>query len=150
MIVTWNRCHYGCAIKSALIVDGGLKLEHIGDSPSQKNVKDVVDVAKKYKADITPGRQIRWDSISGEWMETLQYRPSVLDAMILEYASKVGPGYLAAVQAATGWNRRTIFGFLQIMLIGRPVESQPMMEESFNYWKGIIIGVMVYGKLRRH
>ena len=143
MTVTWNKCHSGCAIRSVSTVDGGLKLEHTEGLPSQKNAQDVVDIAKKYKADITPGRQIRWDSISGEWMETLQYRPSVLDAMILEYASKVGPGYLSAVQAATGWNRRTIFGFLQIMLIGRPVESQPMMEESFNYLKGIKKGVNV-------
>ena len=125
-------------------------MAHTGGSSNQKSAPEVIAVAKKYKADITPGRQIRWDSMSGEWMETLQFRPSVLDAMILEFACKVGPGYLEAAQAATGWNRRTIFGFLQVMLVGGPVESQPMEEGSLNYWKGILMGVMVYGKLRRH
>jgi hypothetical protein len=85
-----------------------------------------------------------------KWIETLQFHPSVLDSLILEHAPTVGPGYLAAAQAATGWNRRTIRGFLQIMLTGRPLETQEMNRTSFNYWKGIIMGLMVYGKLRRH
>jgi hypothetical protein len=131
-------------------VDGGLRLGHTGDLANQKTVTDVVKVAKQYKADITPARQIRWDNMSGEWRETLQYRPSVLDSMILAHASQVGPSYLTAAQAATGWNRRTIMGFLQIMLVGQPIETDVMQQNSFNYWKGIIMGVMVYGKLRRH
>lgn len=152
MIVIWTKSRCGCVIRNVSTVDGGLKLEPTGDS-KQLSVTDVVRIAKKHKADITPGRQIRWVDMPGQtpmWMETLQFRPSVLDALILEHASLVGPGYLTAVQAATGWNRRTILGFLQIMLVGRPIESQQMEEGSFNYWKGIIIGVMVYGKLRRH
>tara|TARA_R110000772_G_scaffold267971_3_gene393602 strand:+ start:35107 stop:35511 length:405 start_codon:yes stop_codon:yes gene_type:complete len=134
-------------------VDGGLKLARIEGSSNQLTVTEVVDIAKKYKADITPGRQIRWVDSTGEtpsWIETLQFRPSVLDSLILERAWKVGPSYLTAAQAATGWNRRTLFGFLQIMLVGRPIETAEMNRSSFNYWKGIIIGVMVYGKLRRH
>jgi hypothetical protein len=133
-------------------VAGGLKLEHIGGSRTQLTVTDVVQVAKKYKADLTPDRQIRWVDTIGEpsWMETLQYRPSVLDALILEYAGRIGPSYITAAQAATGWNRRTILGFLQIMLAGQPMETAQMKHSSFNYWKGVIIGVIVYGKLRRH
>lgn len=127
-------------------------MANTGGSTNQLTVTDVVAVAKKRQADLTPDRQIRWVVTIGEpqWIETLQYRPSVLDALILEYAPKVGPGYLAAARAATGWNGRTILGFLQVMLIGRPIESQPMKEGSLNYWKGIIIGLMVYSKLRRH
>jgi len=131
-------------------VDGGLKLARTGDLPSQISVTDVVNIAKKYKADITPGRQIRWMVTTGEWIETLQFRPSVLDSLILEFSSKVGPSYLSAAQAATGWHRRTILGFLQVMLLGRPVETAEMRGGSINYFKGIIIGLIVYGKLRRH
>jgi hypothetical protein len=133
-------------------VDGGSKLERTGDLPNQLTVTEVVEVAKKYKADLTPDRQIRWvDSIGvPSWIQTLQYRPSVLDALILEYAPTLGPSYISAAQKATGWNRRTILGFLQVMLIGRPIETATMNRKSFNYWKGVIIGVMVYGKLRRH
>jgi hypothetical protein len=50
-------------------VDGGLRLGHTGDLANQKTVTDVVKVAKQYKADITPARQIRWDNMSGEWRE---------------------------------------------------------------------------------
>lgn len=127
-------------------------MEPIVDFSNQITVTEIVRIAKKYKADITPARQIRWQDMIGEpsWVETLQYRPSVLDAVILEHAWRVGPSYLSAAQAATGWNRRTILGFLQIMLLGHPIETAQMNRKSFNYWRGVIIGVMVYGKLRRH
>jgi len=133
-------------------VDGGSKLEHIGGLRNQLDVTEVVRVAKKYQADLTPERQIRWVTSLGEptWIQTLQYRPSVIDALILEHAYRVGPSYLTAAQAATGWNRRTILGFLQIMLVGRPIETATMNRSSFNYWKGVIMGLMVYQKLRRH
>jgi len=125
-------------------------LVHTGDSPKRLNAIEVYENAKKYKAEITPGRQIRWMDIPGEWVEILQYRPSVLDSLILQYAPQVGPSYLAAACAATGWNRRTILGFLQIMLIGRPVESEVMNWSSRGYWQGVVIGLIVYEKLRKH
>ena len=127
-------------------------MERIGGLPNQLSVTDVVAVAKKYKADLTPDRQIRWVDSIGEpvWMETLQYRPSVLDSLILEYSWKVRPSYISAVQAATGWNRRTILGFLQIMITGKPIESIAMNHASVNYLKGVVMGIMVYSKLRRH
>ena len=132
-------------------MDGGLKLAHTGGSRrKQISVTALVEIAKKYKAEITPDRQIRWMDMNFEWIETLQFRPSVLDAVILANAPKVGPSYLEAAQAATGWPRQTLLGFSEIMLVGRPLKSAIIQEGSRMYWKGIAIGLFVYGKLRRH
>jgi len=132
-------------------VDGGLKLAYSKDLPKEKlTAWAIITAAKEYQAELTPNTQIAWNATASEWQEKLQFRPSVMDAVILTYSRKVGPSYLQAAQAATGWPRQTILGFLEIMLLGAPVESAEIQRKGWSYWRGVIAGLFVYAKLRRH
>jgi hypothetical protein len=114
------------------------------------DAQSVYEIAKHYRAEITAGRQIKWlvtENSHGEWTELMQYRPSVLDSVILAKSWRM-PGYLAAAKAATMWPNDMIEGFLQAMLLGRPTASQEMRMENFQHWKGQFVGFMVIQKLR--
>lgn len=117
------------------------------------NSQNVYEIAKKYRAEITAGRQIQWldmGDFPGEWHEKLQYRPSVLDSLILEGAIHE-PKYMTAAMQSTGWPRPMIVGFQTTMLLGRPFETEDMYIEGFMYWKGVVYALMVIEKLRsRH
>ncbi len=113
------------------------------------SVPEVVRIAKKYKAEITPDRQIRW-SDTRLWMKLRHHQPSVMDALILEHACTIGPSYLDAASTATGWSYPTIRGFLEIMLTGRPYQTTPMDRDLRNYWQGVLMGLLVYTRLRCH
>lgn len=111
--------------------------------------QEVYEIATKYRAEITAGRQIQWHDTGnshGAWMQVTKYPPSVLDSLILEKAFRT-PGYLAAAKAATGWTTSMIWGFQQTMLLGQPLESEEMYMEDFLYWKGVVIALMVIQKL---
>ena len=111
----------------------------------------VYEIAKKYQAEITADRQIQWldmGSLPGDkWVKHTEYRPSVMDAVILDQAWKI-PGYLSAAKAATGWTEPMVMGFLQGMYLGQPLETVQMKSENFPYWKGMLIGLMVIQKLK--
>ncbi len=105
--------------------------------------KELYRIAVKYVADVTPARQIIWEpsgTSTGKWTESLQFRPSVLDSMVLEHCPKVHM-YKDAVLAATGWNIEMYYGFQQIMLVGRLIEDESMYRTGLQYWKGIIDGL---------
>jgi len=112
------------------------------------NVQDIIVTAKKYNAEATEECHIVWIDSIEEWHELKNLRPSVLDAMVLEGGVKVGPSYLDAIQAVTGWNVARIVGFQTAMLLGGPAESAPMMGSRMAYWKGILEGSFVYEKIK--
>ena len=109
---------------------------------------DIIVIAKKYNAQATEECHISWVESLEEWHELKHVRPSVLDALILETWFKVGPSYLGAVQAATGWSRDRVFGFQTAMLLGGPAESAPMTAQRMSYWKGVLDGSFVYEKIK--
>jgi hypothetical protein len=109
---------------------------------------DLVVIAKTYNAVCTETSQVAWVEHIGEWQELKYHRPSVLDAAILHKAFKVGPSYFEAVQAATGWPKDTVVGFQTIMLLGEPVESGSMSRANMKYWRGVIMGLFVYEKIK--
>jgi hypothetical protein len=114
------------------------------------NAQDIYEIAKSYQAEITAGRQIQWRDMGcthGQWEPMTQYRPSVMDSLILDRAWRV-PGYLAAARAATGWPTPILVGFLEAMAVGKPLETKKMHMEDFQYWKGLVIGLMVIQKLK--
>ena len=147
MTLFWNTSGCGYGIRNVRIVDGGLNLAHTLVFHTL-SVHEVVRIAKKYKAELTPDRHICWTDTLG-WTVTKQLRLSVMDALIIEYACNIGPRYLDASSAATGWNCATIHGFLEIMLTGRPFNTTLMYNESRHYWQAILIGLLVYPRLRR-
>jgi hypothetical protein len=115
---------------------------------------DIIYSAKKWNAEVTSDKQIRWvdmGQFGGEWHESLQYRPSILDAVILDHAQSVGPSYRDACIAATGWGQDTLFGFRQTILLGRPMEAI-MVAESANirYIKGVVLATLVIEKVSKH
>jgi hypothetical protein len=125
------------------------------DSPETKGgdsemmtAPDLVLIAKAHNAVCTETSQIAWIDHLQEWHELKHHRPSVLDAAVLDHAFKVGPSYFEAVKAATGWSRETIVAFQTIMLLGEPVESGNMDRNNMRYWKGIIMGLFVYEKIK--
>lgn len=110
----------------------------------------VYEIAKKYQAEITERRQIKWlvtENLPGRWVMQRGVLPSVLDAVILEKSWRVHP-YLAAVQAATMWSRPRVMGFLQGMYLGKPPKSEAIKLEEFQYWKGMLGAMMVIQKLK--
>ena len=109
---------------------------------------EIVLVAQTHNAVCTETSQIAWIDHLKEWQELKYHRPSVLDAVVLEKAFKVGPSYQEAIQAATGWPMETVMGFQTIMLLGQPVESGEMSRSNMKYWKGIIMGLFVYEKIK--
>jgi hypothetical protein len=114
------------------------------------DAQSVYEIAKQYQAEITAGKQIKWhvtENSPGKWVEMLQYRPSVLDSVILAKSWRI-PGYFAAAKAATMWSNEMIVGFQQAMLLGKPTQSQEMLREDFPHWKGQFMGFMVIQKLR--
>ena len=114
------------------------------------NAQNVYEIAKKYQAEIIADRQIQWHDTAnscGEWRQSVQYHPSVMDVVILERAPNV-PGYLEAANEATGWPEPAILGFLQTMILGKPIESEEMHMTHFMHWKGVIIALMVIAKLK--
>jgi len=115
------------------------------------NAQNVYEITKKHRAEITAERQIRWlgmGDFPGEWRETLQYRPSIMDALVLEHACHVGPSYLEAAGAATGWPKDMVIGFQQTMIFGKPIETKDMHMLDFQHWKGVILALMVIAKLK--
>ena len=114
------------------------------------NAQDIYEIAKSYQAEITAGRQIQWHDMEnslGEWKKVAAFRPSVLDAVILDTACHM-PNYLEAAKAATVWSDPMVMGCLQAMLLGRPLKTQGMYMENFRYWKGMVISLMVIQKLK--
>ncbi len=114
------------------------------------NAQDIYEIAKSYQAEITAGRQIQWlgtENSPGKWELMPPFRPRVMDALILHKAYNT-TGYLAAAKAATRWPESMVMGFLQGMLLGRPLETQKMYREDFLYWKGMVVGMMVIQKLK--
>jgi hypothetical protein len=110
---------------------------------------DLVLIAKDYNAVCTETSQIAWVEHLEEWHELKDHRPSVLDAAILETAWCIGPSYQDAVLAATGWSLETFLGFQTVMLLGEPVESGDMSRINMKYWKGVIMGLFVYEKIKK-
>ncbi len=112
-------------------------------------------IAKSYRAEITESRQIQWHGMVNslgnksysQWESLPDYRPSVMDSVILQRAWRV-PGYLEAAMAATGWTRSMVMGFLQAMLLGHPLKTEEIRMEEFPYFKGMLIGLMVIQKLK--
>jgi hypothetical protein len=130
-------------------VDGGWKKKHLGGFGMLES-QAVYEIAKKYQAEVTAGRQIQWhvtENSHGGWMQITRYPPSVMDSLILEKAWRQ-PGYLAAAKAATGWSNSVVWGFHQTMYLGHPLESEQMYLEDFMYWKGVVIALMVIQKLK--
>ena len=110
----------------------------------------VYEIAKSYRAEITADRQIQWHGMvnsPGEWQQMVEYRPSVMDSIILAKSWLI-PGYLSAAKAATGWSEAMVMGFLQGMYLGHPLETTEMTVENFTYLKGMLIGLMVIQKLK--
>jgi hypothetical protein len=69
---------------------------------------DIIYSAKKWNAEVTSDKQIRWvdmGQFGGEWHESLQYRPSILDAVILDHAQSVGPSYREPFCLGDQWKR---------------------------------------------
>lgn len=110
---------------------------------------DIIFIAKKYNAECSEECRIYWVESVGEWHELKNIRPSVLDACVLDQAFKVGPSYLKAVQAVTGWPREMVVGFQTAMLLGGPAESATMHVDRMSYWKGVLEGSLVYEKVKK-
>ena len=121
---------------------------HEKDGGDEMNVQDIIVIAKKYNAQATEECHISWVESIGEWHELKHVRPSVLDALILDSGFKIGPSYLEAIQAVTGWSRDQVFGFQTAMLLGGPAETAPMLQQRMGYWKGILEGSFVYEKMK--
>jgi hypothetical protein len=126
------------------------KTERIMGGYEMMTGPDLILVARDYGACCSETCNIVWDACyRREWREHEKLRPSVLDAAVLEYAPRVGPSYLEAVIAATGWNRDAIIGFNTVMLLGYPAESADMKRERMAYWMGVANGLLVYEKIKR-
>jgi hypothetical protein len=111
--------------------------------------QEIIAIAKHHNAMVTEESHLHWVDTLQEWNELKFLRPSVLDTIVLDRALKVGPSYLEAVQAATGWQRDTVVGFQTAMLLGGPAESAEMDMERLAYWRGILIGSFVYEKIKK-
>jgi hypothetical protein len=88
---------------------------------------DIIYSAKKWNAEVTSDKQIRWvdmGQFGGEWHACI---------------------------AATGWGQDTLFGFRQTILLGRPMEAI-MVAESANirYIKGVVLATLVIEKVSKH
>lgn len=109
---------------------------------------ELIAIAKEYHAVCSETCNIQWDESQQIWCERDGVWPSVLDAAVLKRTCRLGPSYLHAVIAATGWSRDTIVGFQTVMLLGQPVESGDMCVGNMAYWRGIINGLLVYEKIK--
>ena len=109
---------------------------------------DIVVIAKSYGAVCTECVQITWLDHANQWEELKYYHPSVLDAVVLHNSPHIGPSYFDAVQKGTGWPKDTIVGFQTVMLLGEPVSSGEMSRTNMKYWRGVIMGLFVYEKIK--
>jgi len=112
------------------------------------STNDIIVTARRYNAQASEESHIHWVESLGEWNELKYLRPSVLDSLILSRALNTGPSYLQAVHEATGWSKDMYMGFQTAMLLGGPMESGSMSGQRVLYWKGILIGSIVYEKIK--
>jgi len=109
------------------------------------NAPELILIAKDYNAQCSEACLIQFNQ--GEW--TLgDERPSVLDAAVLAKGQNVGPSYTEAISAATGWPIETIVGFNTVMYLGYPAESATMQWDKVSYWRGVMMALFVYEKIK--
>lgn len=115
------------------------------------NVPDLITLAHKYHAQCSEACFLTWNPdriLTGYWVNFSGQRPSILDAAVMDSAWRVGPSYLEAIKAATGWGLDTIVGFQTVMCLGHPVESSDMGWSRLQHWRGIMMGLLVYEKIK--
>lgn len=114
-------------------------------------VEEIYQVAKEYKAVMSPLTTIRWvemEPYGGMWVKGKISSPSILDALILDRAACV-PNYMTAAKMATGWSEESIVGFQRTMLLGHPMHETEEVALELSRWRGICTALELYNLVKR-